>query len=33
MFQSLFEFLGIELQKVTESVPNDISGFVYGMSD
>mgnify|MGYP001408794143 CR=1 FL=1 len=33
MFQSLFKFLGIELQKVTESVPNDISGFVYGMSD
>ena len=33
IFEALFEFLGIELNSVKTSLPSDISGFVYGVSD
>ena len=33
MFQSLFDFLGIELKSVKVSTPSDLNGFIYGMSD
>ena len=33
VFETLFAFLGIELKSVKESLPSDISGFVYGMVD
>ena len=33
VFEALFEFLGIELKSAKASLPTDISGFVYGMTD
>ena len=33
LFETLFKFLGIELKSVTESLPSDINGFVYGMAE
>ena len=33
MFQSLFDFLGIELKSVKVSTPSDLNGFIYGMSE
>ena len=33
MFQSLFDFLGIEVKSVKVSTPSDLNGFIYGMSE
>jgi len=33
MFEGLFEFLGIEITSVKETVPKDLHGFIYGMAD
>ena len=32
VFETLFKFLGIELNTVRESFPSDVSGFIYGMA-
>ena len=33
MFDALFEFLGIEISSVKESVSKELQGFIYGMTD
>ena len=33
MFEGLFRFIGIEMDKVNASFPSDINGFVFGMGD
>jgi len=33
MFDALFEFLGIEISSVKETVSKELQGFVYGMAD
>ena len=33
MFEGLFKFIGIEMDKVNASFPSDINGFVFGMRD
>ena len=31
LFEKLFEFLGMEVSTVRQTIPTDIAGFVYGM--